>query len=87
MNWLLICVIAVLVICALEGYFRGFVKIIFSLFAMIITLAVVAVASPKITTYIEENTDETDLTYRFAPRLPFLHQHESARGGDTARGA
>ncbi len=56
MNWLLICVIAVLVVCALEGYFRGFVKIIFSLFAMIITLAVVAVAAPKITTYIEENT-------------------------------
>ena len=57
MNWLLICVIGILVVCALEGYFRGFIKIVFSLFAMIITLAVVSVAAPKITTYIEENTE------------------------------
>lgn len=57
MNWLLICVIGILVVCALEGYFRGFIKIVFSLLAMIITLAVVPVAAPKITTYIEENTE------------------------------
>ena len=57
MNWLLICVIGILVVCALEGYFRGFIKIVFSLLAMIITLAVVSVAAPKITTYIEENTE------------------------------
>ena len=56
-NWLLICVIGILVVCALEGYFRGFIKIVFSLLAMIITLAVVSVAAPKITTYIEENTE------------------------------
>lgn len=57
MNWLLICVIGILVVCALEGHFRGFIKIVFSLLAMIITLAVVSVAAPKITTYIEENTE------------------------------
>ena len=57
MNWLLICVIGILVVCALEGYFRGFIKIVYSLLAMIITLAVVSVAAPKITTYIEENTE------------------------------
>ena len=57
MNWLLICVIGILVVCALEGYFRGFIKIVFSLLAMIITLAVVSVAAPRITTYIEENTE------------------------------
>ena len=57
MKWLLICVIGILVVCALEGYFRGFIKIVFSLLAMIITLAVVSVAAPKITTYIEENTE------------------------------
>jgi len=49
-------VIGILVVCALEGYFRGFIKIVFSLLAMIITLAVVSVAAPKITTYIEENS-------------------------------
>ena len=54
MNWLLICGIGILVVCALEGYFRGFIKIVFSLLAMIITLAVVSVAAPKITTYIED---------------------------------
>lgn len=56
MNWLLIIVIGILIGFVIEGYCKGFVRIAFSLLAMIVTLAFVTVATPHLTTYLEDNT-------------------------------
>lgn len=56
MNWLLICVLGILVACALEGCYKGFVRSVFSLLAMVVTLVFVTVVTPHLTAYLEENT-------------------------------
>lgn len=56
MNWLLICVLGILAACAIEGCYKGFVRSIFSLLAMVVTLVFVTVVTPHLTTYLEENT-------------------------------
>ena len=56
MNWILICVIGILLINIAEGYHKGFVRIVFSLVAIAITLVFVSVATPHVTSYIEEHT-------------------------------
>lgn len=61
MNWLLIIVIAILLGCVIEGCYKGFVRVAFSLLAMIVTLVFVTAATPHLTIWLEENTtwDET----------------------------
>lgn len=56
MNWLFICVIGILAACAVEGCYKGFVRSVFSLLAMVVTLVFVTVATPYLTTYLEANT-------------------------------
>lgn len=56
MNWLLICVIGILAACAIEGCYKGFVRSVFSLLAMVVTLVFVTVATPHLTAYLEANT-------------------------------
>lgn len=56
MNWLLIIVIGILIGFVIEGYYKGFVRIAFSLLAMIVTLVFVTAATPHLTAYLEENT-------------------------------
>lgn len=56
MNGLEIAVLSVIAVCGLIGYFTGFLRAVYSLFAWIFLLAFVAWATPRATVFIEENT-------------------------------
>lgn len=57
MNWLLICIIAVVILCVLYGYWKGFLRILFSLVSIVLLLAIVTIATPYIGGFLEESTD------------------------------
>lgn len=56
MNWVLIIVWAILAASAIFGYYKGLLRIAYSLVAWIIVLAFVAWATPHINLYLLENT-------------------------------
>lgn len=56
MNWLYIIVMAYIVISALRGYHKGFIKVIYSTLALLVTIVLVAFMTPLIADVIEEYT-------------------------------
>lgn len=56
MNWLLIVVLCVLALCAAFGYYKGFLRIVYSLVSWVIILMVVSWGAPQIEHYLTENT-------------------------------
>lgn len=56
MNWVLILVLLVLACCAIYGYTKGFLRIVFSLVAWVIVLVFVSWATPHVSQWIQENT-------------------------------
>jgi len=56
MNGLFIAVIIILAIFALIGYWRGFIRTVFSLVSYILLIGLVSWFSPHVTTFLEENT-------------------------------
>ncbi len=57
MNWVLILVIAILAGYTIAGYTKGFLKIVYSLISWILILVIVVCISPKIETYLKNDTD------------------------------
>ncbi len=60
MNWLEIAAIALIIIMAIVGYVRGFVKMIVGLCAMIIALLASAFLAPQLSDYIINQTEIRD---------------------------
>ena len=56
MNGLLIAVLVIIVGCILLGYWKGFVKIAFSLVTMLLTIVLVSWVTPYISDFLKENT-------------------------------
>lgn len=56
MNWILILVLLVLVLSIMNGYRRGFLRIVYSLVSWVIVLVFVTWSSPYINTYLIEHT-------------------------------
>lgn len=56
MNWLLIVILAVLVIFVIHGFYKGFIRIIFSLISIILVIAFIAWSTPYISDFLENNT-------------------------------
>ena len=56
MNVLLIAVCIILALSVVIGFFRGFVRILFSLVSMVVLLVVVAWATPYIAQFLKHNT-------------------------------
>lgn len=56
MNGLLIAVLAIIIGCILWGYWKGFVKIAFSLVTMLLTIVLVSWVTPYISDFLKENT-------------------------------
>lgn len=56
MNWVLMLVLLVLACCAIYGYTKGFLRIVFSLVAWVIVLVFVSWATPHVSQWIQENT-------------------------------
>ena len=65
MNWVLIIVLFVLAVSAILGYYKGVLRIAYSLAAWVIILVFVTWAAPHINRIIAENTsmDEKLLNY------------------------
>lgn len=56
MNWLLIVVLVILAAYTIRGYQKGLLRVLFSLFSLIITIAFVTWATPYISNVLKENT-------------------------------
>ena len=56
MNWLLIVAGVIVISSMIVGFFRGFVKSIFSLFSFFIVLVAACFLAPKVDQYVEKNT-------------------------------
>ena len=55
-NWLSVIAGAYLLGMVLYGHHRGFIRLVVSIFAMILSLTIVRVSLPAVTTYLKENT-------------------------------
>ena len=60
MNLLEMIVLAVLAVCILIGYWRGFLKSVYSIAAWCVVLAFVTFATPALTDFLEKNTGLKD---------------------------
>ncbi len=56
MNWLLIIVVIFLAFCIMNGYRKGFLRMMYSMVSWIIMLVFVAWATPYVNNYLTENT-------------------------------
>ncbi len=56
MNWLYIITMAYIVVSALRGFHKGFLKVVYSMAALLITVAFVAIAVPAINWAVREYT-------------------------------
>lgn len=62
-NIFLIVVLAIIAVCTIIGYARGFIKTVFSMAAMLIMLILTVILSPYVKTYIRENTKLPEKVY------------------------
>lgn len=63
MNWLLLAVIAILVICTIKGYASGFIKTVFAIFSLIVALIVASVATPTVSKVLQSNDKIYTMVY------------------------
>ncbi len=56
MNWLLIIVLAILLFCAIRGWNRGLLRILYSLVSIILLIGLIGYATPHISNFVKENT-------------------------------
>ena len=56
MNWLLIIVVLLLALCVVNGYHKGFLRMMYSMVSWVIMFALITWATPYINTFLRENT-------------------------------
>lgn len=56
MNWLLIVVCVIILFCAIRGWNRGLLRILYSLISIVLLIGLVSYATPYISNYIKNNT-------------------------------
>ena len=56
MNWLLIIVVLLLALCVVNGYRKGFLRMMYSMVSWVIMFALVTWATPYINTFLRDNT-------------------------------
>lgn len=59
-NFLLVAVLLLMMICGINGYRRGFLRIVISLIGMIAIIATVTVVSPYVSDYLTNHTNTYD---------------------------
>lgn len=60
MNWLLIIVLIILAAFVFEGYYKGFIRVFFSLISFMLILTLTTIATPHAVNFIEEETTLAD---------------------------
>lgn len=90
MNLLLIAMLIVVAGFMIWGYWRGFVRIAFSLVSMILVILLVSWVAPYLTSYLKENTKiYEDLTEKCSQQIQHAAENaiqnteEAAAGGET----
>ena len=65
MNWLLIIIVLLLALCVVNGYRKGFLRMMYSMVSWVIMFALVTWATPYINTFLRDNTsiDQTIAVY------------------------
>ena len=58
-NWLSVVVAGYLIGMTLYGHYRGFLKLVISMTALIISLIAVRILMPQVTDFLRNNTDIT----------------------------
>ena len=56
MNWLLIIIVLLLALCVVNGYRKGFLRMMYSMVSWVIMFALVTWATPYINTFLMDNT-------------------------------
>lgn len=56
MNWLLIIIVLLLALCVVNGYRKGFLRMMYSMVSWVIMFALVTWATPYINTFLRDNT-------------------------------
>lgn len=56
MNWLLIIVLVIFLICAVRGWNRGLLRMLYSLVSIVLLIVLMSYATPHISHFIKENT-------------------------------
>lgn len=64
MNWILICVLAILAICGYAGWKKGIIRIVLSLAVMVVTIVVTIFVAPLLGKAIKEHTTLYDGLYK-----------------------
>lgn len=56
MNWLLLVVVGLILFCAIRGWRRGLLRILYSLISVVLLIGLISYATPYISSYIKNNT-------------------------------
>ncbi|MCD8149645.1 MAG: CvpA family protein [Clostridiales bacterium] len=56
MNWLLIVVLILFVLCVIQGWRKGFLRLLFSLVSWVVMIVLVSYISPYISEFLKNNT-------------------------------
>ncbi len=56
MNWVLIVVLLIFLVCIIHGWAKGFLRLLFSLLSFIILIVVIGFVTPYISSFLKENT-------------------------------
>ena len=56
MNWLLIGILIFMLICTINGYRKGFIRLAVSFVFVIITIALVRMVTPYLGSFLEQHT-------------------------------
>ena len=70
MNWLLVIVLIIIVFAMIRGFNRGFLRVLYSLVAIILLIVLVGYATPHISGFLKENTKiYTSVSEKWADRI------------------
>ena len=56
MNWLLLVVVGLILFCAIRGWRRGLLRILYSLISVVLLIGLISYATPYISSYIKNYT-------------------------------
>ena len=87
MNGLLIAVLVILIGAVFIGYRRGFVRIAFSLVAMLLTIVLVSLATPHVTSFLKDHTGVYEsLTEKCTQAVQLSAQKNAEEQQDSLKG-
>lgn len=83
MNWLLILVLAIVILFTLHGYHKGFIRVFFSLFSIILTIILVSSITPVVKQFLKEETPlYTTLKEKYIEKMESNEEDEETGAGE-----